>query len=126
MEQICIVYYVYGQNLLLLIVFHMHAVKPHHLKLDVVDKNLGGIENPKYDNRLRLSTPFLFFVCIPFKSTYFSLILWCHHCLWGVSNQHIGHWKNLYPYKTIWPRSSVACQGAQMSYAYKTVMDHKC
>lgn len=54
MEQICIAYYVYGQSLLLLIVFHMHAVKPHHLKLDVVDKNLGGIKNPKYDNRLRL------------------------------------------------------------------------
>lgn len=73
MEQICIAYYVYGQSLLLLIVFQMHAVKPHHLKLDVVDKNLGGIENPKYDNRLRLSTRFLCFVCIPFKSTCISL-----------------------------------------------------
>lgn len=68
MEQICIAYYVYGHSLLLPIVFQMHAVKFHHLKLDVVDKNLGGIENPKYDNRLRLSTRFLFFVCIPFKS----------------------------------------------------------
>lgn len=75
MEQICIVYYVYGQNLLLLIVFHMHAVKPHHLKLDVVDKNLGDIENPKYDNRLRLSTPFLFFVCNNTIQEYFSMIL---------------------------------------------------